>query len=215
MPKKYKGPRLPTLNPRPEIQIPKRIPKNWLVNFDLEALTKLNTQQANRVLSSVQYQIRKARKSFRKENLVSPAYEAYFNTDEKKFPRRGASRQQTIHEIQRGIMFMRSKTSTVEGAKKYWEEQEKRIFGTIDKNGVLHPKETLDESEHLTEKQRKRFWAAYDEFMHQYKSLNAESSRIQQVIAQAGFWRYRSWNAEDFKRILMETEGEEIVKYGR
>lgn len=186
-----------------KIQIPKRIQKSFFTDFDMADLNKLNKKEAARVLKSAIYQFKKTERSFKKAGITSPAMESYFGT-EKEYRKINPedTRGKYVHEIQRMMTFFRSKTSTVEGTKAYWEEQEKRIFGTVDENGVLHPKQNLEIDEHLSEEERKRFWSAYSEFMHQHKSKDSESNRIQQAFAQAGFWRKRKYDAEDFRKIL-------------
>ena len=191
-----------------KIQIPKRIQKSFFTDFNMADLNKLNKKEAARVLKSAIYQFKKTERSFKKAGISSPAKDTLFGKDkEYRKINPDDTRGKYIHEIQRMMTFFRAKTSTVEGTKAYWEEQEKRIFGTIDKNGVLQPKENLDINEHLTEEERKRFWSAYSEFMHQHKDKAAESNRIQQMFAQAGFWRKRGYNAEDFRKILAALNG--------
>lgn len=186
-----------------KIQIPKRIQKSFFTNFDMSDLNKLNKKEAAQVLKSAIYQFKKTKESFEKAGISSPAMESYFGVDKAYLKiNPDDTRGKYIHEIQRMMTFFRSKTSTVEGTQEYWDEQEKRIFGTVDENGVLQPKKNLEINEHLTEEERKRFWSAYSEFMHQYKTKGAESNRIQQAFAQAGFWRKRKYDAEDFRKIL-------------
>ena len=183
------------------IELPKRIQLKWLQSFDMQHIPDLTKTQAERVLKSALYQSKKKFKEFSKYDIISPAYEAYYGEvsknlkdENKKFRLpKDASQQQLWHEIEKAMMFVRAKTSTVKGAIEFWQKEESRILGP--------------EATPMTEDQRKRYWSAYMQFMrdtkYQYKDA---SERIQQYLGQMGFWREKRFTAENIAELTRFAE---------
>lgn len=174
-----------------EVGVPKRITKQWLSRFDLEHITDLRKEDALKVIKSGYYQAKKAKKEFRAAKLISPAFESYFDKDEKfKIPT-DESIQGLWREVWRVMKFARAKTSSVQGAKEYWKAEDRRIFH--------------DTVTHMSEHQRKRYWSAYMEFINQNPFAYDYSERVQQVLAQMSFWKRRKWNAQDLTEMLYKV----------
>lgn len=92
--------------------------------------------------------------------------------------------------------FWASKGSTVSGAKEINYEQDVRIFGTTkDMFGRERPVYCMNKE------QRKNFWAAYTEFLHQNKNIpqtRDNSTRIQRILGSIG----RDITPENFQTVL-------------
>ena len=178
------------------IEVPQRIELEWLQTFDMQHIPDLTKTQAERVLKSALYQAKKKFKEFSKYDIISPAYEAYYGEvskniedENKKFRLpKDASHQQLWHEIEKAMMFVRAKTSTIKGAIEFWQKEESRILGP--------------EADPMTEEQRKRYWSAYMEFMRKTKNVHRdESTRIQQYLGQMAFWRESRFTSENLDEL--------------
>lgn len=181
-----------------DLQIPKRITRKWLERFDFGRVTDLTAEQAKRVIKSGYYQAKKSKKEFKKEKIISPAFESYYGKEEKFTIPQSASVQELWHEVWKSLKFVQAKTSTLEGAKQYWKEQNKRIFG--------------EDKKQMSQKQSIRYWRAYNEFMHQHQEFMDNSDKVQQVLGQMSFWRRRNYTADDLMEVL-DKLNEEIEDY--
>lgn len=185
-----------------ELEIPGRVTKRWLKDFDLRTVPKLDTQTAPKLLEKAYGFINRNIRDFKKADMYSPALDRYYGDKEKLSVDQNWSLKQMQHEFQKAVMALRARTSTVKETRKYWAEEERRIFNT----------NRLKADQHLSEEQRKNYWKAYQEFMHQYVSY--DSNRVQQVFAQMSFWRTRSYTAMDMLSALKEinyAHYEEVV----
>lgn len=56
---------------------------------------------------------------------------------------------------------------------------------------------------------RSRFWSAYMEFMNDNPEYNNkfDSDRVQQMLAESGFWQTRGFTSEDLETVLTKLEG--------
>ena len=194
-----------------EFKMPKQVKRQFLTNLDLDTITNLNEKEAKRLLKSAFYQIEKSQREFRKAKEVSPAFKQYYG-DRKNFkvPEREEGekyyRQRLLHELEASIIFLRAKTSTLKGAREYWDDQMARLFGTVE-DGVLIKNFNRTAEQDMTTEEKIRFWEGYNEFMHQTKDMyKGQSDIIQQYVAGMGFWRSSKFQAKDI------TEIEEFAK---
>lgn len=95
--------------------------------------------------------------------------------------------------------FFGAKTSTVAGIQKFLHAEESRLS---DLAGT--------KIEFASEEERKRFWSAYTEFMHQHAEFDnvKGSDRIQQYLAESTFWKTRGFNADDLNEVLEKAQKE-------
>lgn len=118
---------------------------------------------------------------FKRRNVTSYAQislEASMTEQAKRRKIKDMTRNQLLMEFARYSKFFRDKTSTIEGINEVNLDQDKRIFGTDTAGKPLF---------RMNDEERKRYWAAYDEFIHQNLDLVTMfgSDRIQQAIAEA------------------------------
>lgn len=197
-----------------DVQIPKRIPKSFLVNFNLGNVATLGNADLEKLIKSAYRQLNKNLREFEKAKIISPAFEQYYEDVKRlKYSEKWGLRQRQ-HEFQKAVIALRAKTITLEGAKNYWKEVEQRIFGTVDEYGNLIPKEHLERKEHLTANQRKRYWQAYSEFRknNQVDFNKYGSNKIQQFLAQESFWRTRKYRSEDFIEMLKKLDEDDLTE---
>lgn len=137
-----------------------------------------------------------------KNKMTSYAAEAYLGAERPTM----STPKSTIYSVKHKVTilkeFLNSKSSTAAGIKKIYKSEEARIFGA-------------DGMGFQTEDERKRFWQAYMEFMHQNPRFYDQSSRVQQFLGRETFWRKKSFSAEDLDRIVRNmdantTEGVDI-----
>lgn len=95
--------------------------------------------------------------------------------------------------------FFGAKTSTAAGIQKFLRAEESRLS---DLAGT--------KIEFASEEERKRFWSAYTEFMHQHAEFDnvKGSDRIQQYLAESTFWKTRGFNADDLNEVLEKAQKE-------
>ena len=95
--------------------------------------------------------------------------------------------------------FFGAKTSTAAGIQKFLHAEESRLS---DLAGT--------KIEFASEEERKRFWSAYTEFMHQHAEFDnvKGSDRIQQYLAESTFWKTRGFNADDLNEVLEKAQKE-------
>lgn len=93
--------------------------------------------------------------------------------------------------------FFGAKTSTAAGIQKFLKAEQARLSelaGT--------------KIEFASEEERKRFWSAYTEFMHQHAEYDnvKGSDRIQQYLAESTFWKTRGFTADDLNEVLEKAQ---------
>ena len=95
--------------------------------------------------------------------------------------------------------FFGAKTSTVAGIQKFLHAEESRLSELAGAK-----------IEFASEEERKRFWSAYTEFMHQHAEYDnvKGSDRIQQYLAESTFWKTRGFNADDLNEVLEKAQKE-------
>ena len=130
-----------------------------------------------------------------RQGLTSYAAESYLGAERPELSKRGATIHSVKHKVTILKEFLNAKTSTAAGIKKVFKEEEVRIFGK-NKPGFQ------------SEEERRRFWQAYMEFMHQNPRFYDQSSRVQQFIGRESFWRDRSFNASDLNRIVVNMDND-------
>ena len=133
-------------------------------------------------------------KSIEKQNLTSYAAEAYLGAEIPKASTKGSSIYSVKHKVTILKEFLNAKSSTVKGIKDIYRSEERRIFG----NGKGFQNED----------ERKRFWQAYMEFMHQNPRFYDQSARVQQFLGRESFWREKSFTAEDLTRIVNNLDSD-------
>lgn len=165
-----------------------------ITRFTEEQYNKLN-QKELLDLTKRAYQLAEKRvAAINKIGYQSIALQRYFGGSLPSVPTSETSIQQLRRKFASMQRYLKAKTSTAQGIKKYIESQSKRIFGA-DSEEVLDP-ETAS-----------RFWNAFNEFMHQNPIYLDDSDRVRQTIARMSFWYKRDYTAEDLKNILTEMEG--------
>ena len=127
-------------------------------------------------------------KTIEKQKLTSYAAEAYLGAEIPKASTRASTIYSVKHKVTILKEFLNAKSSTAKGIKEIYKSEERRIFG--------HEKGFKSEDE------RKRFWQAYMEFMHQNPRFYDQSARVQQFLGRESFWREKSFTAEDLSRIV-------------
>lgn len=159
---------------------------------DIGRLTKAQT----RALEKRYYKAAQQRlDTIYKQGLTSYAAEAYLGAERPELSKRGATIFSLKHKVTILKEFLNAKSSTAKGIKKIYKDEEVRIFG---KNRVGFQ----------SEEERRRFWQAYMEFMHQNPRFYDQSSRVQQFIGRESFWRDRSFSAEDLNRIVTNMDND-------
>lgn len=109
--------------------------------------------------------------SFKRRGVVSQAQIQFENAGPvKTIPIKDMSYNQLLYELARFQAFFNSKTSSVAGINRVNREQDRRIFG---KSGGT-----------MSDDERKNYWAVYNEFMNQNRSLSTmlSSSQVQQML---------------------------------
>ena len=135
-------------------------------------------------------------KTIKKQGLTSYAAEAYLGAEIPK----PSTNKSTIYSVKHKVTilkeFLNAKTSTAKGIKAIYKSEETRIFG--------------DGKGFQSEDERKRFWQAYMEFMHQNPRYYDQSTRIQQFLGRETFWRKSSFTAGDLTKLLVEIQNDEM-----
>ena len=168
-----------------------------LLSLSAAEIGKLTRDQSVRLEKRL-YKVAKTRlDTVYKHNLSSYAAEAYFGDVYPDKPSKTATVQATKHRVTILKEFLNAETSTYAGIKRVFKAEEKRIFG---KKGDGFQ----DEDE------RKRFWNAYMEFMHQNPRFYDQSARVQQFLGRESFWRNREFRASDLSKIVKKLDNESI-----
>lgn len=138
-----------------------------------------------------------------KHNMYSDAAERYFQADYPEAADSDASRLKVIHKLVALREFLKAQTSTYTGIKKLWAEEEARMFyKPLESRGLKVTSAMKKQLGFQNEEQRRRFWSAYSEFMHQNPRYYDQSTRVQQFIGVSTFWRTRDFNANDINELI-------------
>lgn len=171
-----------------------------LVNLTPQDIAKLTKRESLTLERRLREATERRVNTLQKQGIRSFAFERYLGGSLPTKATSSDSRQSMQHKIAMYHTFLNAKTSSVTGVKKVWKEQEKRIF-----RGAPGFK---------TEEERKRFWAAYEEFMHQNPRFYYESTRIQQFLGEMSFWRKKSFTANDLSELLRKMEDHQLKPGG-
>lgn len=184
----------------PEIPKLPRLTRDFVINqFDITDpyWSHITADQARKIASKMLQYAETNVRQIEKANLFSPSYEVYKNSGGKLQPLPAdASRSKAILELARLQQFLGSQTSTAKGIREVNRQQDIRIFGVNPKTG--NPKHKM------TIKERKAFWAAYNEFMRGETTrlyTNYTSNVIQQALFSVGLHR-KKFTSSDFNRII-------------
>ena len=114
-----------------------------------------------------------------------------------------STRNELLRDVARYRQFFGAKSSTKQGIIKVMTEQEERLSNLAGQ-----------EIKFATDEERTRFWEAYDEFMHQHAEYDNKqgSDRVQQYLAQSGFWTKRGFTADDLIDLLNKVQGKKPGK---
>ena len=166
-----------------------KAPLKDLLSLSASDIGKLSKSQT-RALEKRYYKAAQSRlDTIYRKGLTSYAAEAYLGAERLELSKQTSTIYSIKHKATILKEFLNSKSSTAQGIKKIYKEEEARIFG---RNNVGFQ----------SEEERKRFWQAYMEFMHQNPRFYDQSARVQQFIGRESFWRDRSFNADDLNRIV-------------
>lgn len=152
---------------------------------ELEKMVKDVRRQTARRISSLEKNQADSYAAYKLEQELEKFHDRY--TDR-------SDRWALSAELARYHEFWASKGSTVSGAKEINREEDIRIFGSEKRGAIVTP------VYRMTTEERKKFWAAYMEFMNQHpeKSTRDNSERIQRLVG-----NYMNLvRAEDFQRII-------------
>jgi len=171
-----------------------------LINLTPEDMAKLTKRESLTLERRLREATERRIKTLDKQGIRSFAFERYLGGSLPTKANSSDSRQSMQHKIAMYHTFLNAKTSSVAGVRKVWKEQEARIFG---KNPGFQ-----------SEDERKRFWSAYDEFMHQNPRFYYESTRVQQFLGEMSFWRKKSFTADDLMQLLRKMDDEKLTPGG-
>lgn len=175
-----------------------------IINMDIASLSNADI---SKVLTRAVQLADKRIKAIERKNLFSPALDKYIgDTPVTDFlPFEGAKRGTLQHRFAVMQTFLQAKTSTVQGIAKVANERNERIFGVQSTKTTETGFKDIDEE--------RRYWHAYNEFMHQNSQFYAESTRVQQMLGKMTFWRNREFTARDLNRLLSRMEESQEPTY--
>jgi len=181
-----------------------RLKSRQIVDMDI---ANLSNADIAKVLTRAVQLAEKRIGQIERNDLFSPALDKYIgDTPVTDFlPSEGAKRGTLQHRFAVVQTFLQAKTSTVQGIRKVAQERNERIFG-------VQSTKTTETGFKDTEEER-RYWHAYNEFMHQNSQFYAESTRVQQMLGKMTFWRNREFTARDLNRLLSRMEESQEPTY--
>ena len=171
-----------------------KTPATKLTKFTEEQYNVLNQKELLGLTKRAYELAEKRVRAIDKKGLESIALKRYFGGKLPAAPTSETSIQQLRRRFASMQRFLKAKTSTAQGITKYYESQSKRIFGP-------------NSDEKLDPDTAKRFWNAFEEFLHQNPRFIDDSDRVRQTIARMSFWYKNDFTAEDLSNILKEMEG--------
>lgn len=163
-----------------------------LVNMDTEDINRLTKSESLSLEKRFRKETHRRLAVFERHDYVSPAFERYIGKSILPLSAPTSSRQSIQHHIAMYRAFLTAQTGSFTKANKYYKEQELRIFGN--KKGFEN------------DKQRRRFWAAYQEFMLQHPIHHDESEKVQKMLASMSFWRNKDFSSYDLDELLDRVE---------
>ena len=177
-----------------------KAPLKDLLSLSALDIARLNKAQS-RQLEKRYYKAAQGRlDTIYKKGLTSYAAERYLG-DERPTLSTGAS---TIYSVKHKVTilkeFLNAKSSTSAGIRKIWSTETARI------SHLAGNKIEFD-----SEEERKRFWSAYQEFMHQNPRFADESERVQRFLGRATFWKEKSFTAQDLLNLVDALDGKKGV----
>ena len=161
-----------------------------LLSISAEELNKLTKEQLLSATKRAYELAHKRVRAIRKKHLYSPAFEVYFSGRMPTLPISADRVSKLRHEFAKLHQFLAAKTSTVKGIEELKINEARRIFG--------------DESQVMSDEQRRRFWTAYEEFMNQNPDYlwGQLYKEVMQSLGELNFWKRRDFNAQDLKDLL-------------
>lgn len=171
-----------------------KTPIKTLIDAEWEDLNKLTAKESRSLERRLRKVAEKRLETIEKHGSYSPAASAYLPNGLPKLSKPSDSRQLSMHNIAQLKTFLGAQSSTLTGIRKITKETEKRIFGADNKGSPLY--------HFASPEDEKRFWKAYDEFLHQNPLFGLESTRVQQFLGSLDFWKYRDYDASDFTALL-------------
>ena len=162
-----------------------------LLDLSAEDIGKLTKSQSIRLEKRLYKEAERRLKTIYSHGYRSMIAEYNFGDIHPQKPTEKATIYATKHRVTALKDFLENKRSTYTGLRKYYKEEEARIFG---KSGFSFN----------SEDERTRFWRAYDEFMHQNPAFYDQSTRVQQAIGRTTFWRQHDFTADDLSNVLRE-----------
>lgn len=171
-----------------------KTPIKTLIDADWEDLNKLTAKESRSLERRLRKVAEKRLETIEIHGLYSPAASAYLPSGLPAMSKASDSRQLSMHNIAQLKTFLGAQSSTLTGIRKITKDTEKRIFGTDKKGRPLQHFSSTEEE--------KRFWKAYDEFLHQNPVFGLQSERVQQFLGRESFWKYRDFTASDFDNLV-------------
>ena len=173
-----------------------------LVELTPEDIGKMSKRDTLTLERRLREAVVRRMKSIEKAGMHSFAYERYIGDELPEKATFSDSRQSIQHKVAVYHTFLEAKSSSVSGIRKVWKEQESRIFGR--KKGFT------------SEDQRKRFWSAYNEFIHQNPRFanRYDSTRVQQYLGEMSFWSDHSYTSEDLTSLLDKMDARKARRRG-
>ncbi len=152
-----------------------------IAGLDPVELSRLSRKEMENLLTDAREIYQKKSWIFqRNPDVYSYSYERLRDKYETKRygkPLKNTTRNQAFNEILSVSDFLKSKSSTIKGAKDIAREQDIRIFGRA--------KGKANRAKHrLTREERELLWSAYDEYLHQNSNAESKygSNRITQEL---------------------------------
>ena len=173
-----------------------------LLTANTEDIAHMTTKESEIYAKRLQKVVKSRLKTIDKYGKISQAAERYLPDGEApEMPEFSGDLRRYRNKLQHNIAmmktFLEAKSSSLTGIRKFEKETAQRIFGTNARGEPLYKFSSTEEAN--------RFWAAYNEFMHQnpvWDSMRYGSERVQQFLGRMTFWRKRSYTSEDFSALL-------------
>lgn len=165
-----------------------------LAGISDEELSRLDDAEMKAALKQARYSYQRRVQQFARQHVVSYAEIAFemarggMKRDKngqlvrvrvKNKPVEKMNRNQAFHELAQIQHFFQSESATVAGSRRINAEQDKRIFGEIEWRGKKIP------TQQMTNYERERFWAAYEEFQTNEISRSYFAAMASETVQQA------------------------------
>ena len=174
-----------------------------ILSMDWEQINRLNTKELKQITSRLVSASNKRIRALEKTKLGKSSF-AYQSVEERgrKFSVRGKNVGQTKQEFKLASNFLRMKTSTVTGWKKYRKSVEERTAGA-----------TGGESTEWSDRTWSKYWKVYRKFEENHGGTfkKGDSDRIQQMLRSIMESSDKRKSADSFQRMI-EDEYEDIYE---